>query len=192
VIGHIGGVPAEEIFPVLVGGAGAGLLLQLSSIVLRLRRPRRHYVVPMDLDEAKAEIERRWFVWTAAGLRVHPLTWTKREAARPRPLVERSEITTPHSLGLRVSRPNAQAEVVLYADGRTETAVRRPDGDATLHETAQLDSVEAFGALVDRVVELITWGGIGAAHRRSSPAPAPHPERGDHWILGFDGLSISR
>jgi hypothetical protein len=43
-IAHIAGVPVEEALPALVGGVGAGLFLELTSIparVRRLRRPRR-------------------------------------------------------------------------------------------------------------------------------------------------------
>jgi hypothetical protein len=37
---HVGGVPLEELLPVL-SGAGGGLLLARSGIALRLRRLRR-------------------------------------------------------------------------------------------------------------------------------------------------------
>jgi hypothetical protein len=141
----------------------------------------------VDLDEAASQIQRRWFVWTAAGLRVDPVTWTDRDAAGPAPVVERAEVTTPRSLGVGVFRPNARADVVLYADGWADTAVRRPDTDATVHATAQVDSVEAFGVLLDRVVELITWSGVGRDHSGSKVAPGP--QRSPHWVLGFDGLS---
>jgi hypothetical protein len=144
----------------------------------------------VDLDEADHQIRRRWFVWTAAGLKVDPVTWTDRDAARPAPLVARSQIGAPRSLGLRVFRPNARADVVLYADGWADTAVRRPEAEATVHATAQVDSVEAFGVLLDRVVELITWSGVGRDHRRSDSAVPPRPQRAPHWVLGFDGLRI--
>ena len=148
---------------------------------------RRHYVVvversldrtAVDLDQAATEIQRRWFVWTAAGLRVHPVTWTDRDAARPAPRSGRSQVSTPRSLGLRVSRPNAQADVVLYADGWVDTAVRRPDTEAVVHASAQVDSVDAFGSLLDRVVELITWSGERSDHRRSTPGTPARPQGG--------------
>lgn len=144
----------------------------------------------VDLDEAGNQIQRRWFVWTAAGLSVDPVTWTDSDAARPAPLVGRAEVASPRSLGLRVSRPNALADVVLYADGWADTAVRRPGAAVTVHASAQVDSVEAFGALLDRVVELITWSGVGRDHRRSGPGGPPRPQRSSHWILGFDGLRL--
>ena len=144
----------------------------------------------MDLDQAATEIQRRWFVWTAAGLRVHPLAWTDHDAARPAPTGGPSQVGTPRSLGLRVSRPNAQADVVLYADGWIDTTVRRPDTEAVVHASAQVDSVRAFGSLLDRVVELITWSGERSDHRRPAPDTPAGPQRAAHWVLGFDGLGI--
>ena len=144
----------------------------------------------LDLDQAVTEIQRRWFVWTAAGLRVHPVTWTDRDAARPAPLSGRSEISTPRSLGLRVSQPNAGADVVLYADGWIDTAVRRPGSESVVHASTQVDSVDAFGSLLDRVVELITWSGERSDHRRSGPGTPTRPQRAAHWVVGFDGLGI--
>lgn len=144
----------------------------------------------LDLDQAATEIQRRWFVWTAAGLRVHAVTWTDRDAARPAPLSGRSQISTPRSLGLRVSQPFAQADVVLYADGWIDTAVRRPDSEAMVHASARVDSVDTFGSLLDRVVELITWSGVRPDHRRSAPGTPAHPQRAAHWVVGFDGLAV--
>jgi hypothetical protein len=144
----------------------------------------------LDLDQAASEIQRRWFVWTAAGLRVHPVTWTGRDRGGPPSLRGRSQVSTPRSLGLRVSRPNAQADVVLYADGWIDTAVRRPDTEAVVHASAQVDSVDAFGSLLDRVVELITWSGVRTDHRRSAPGTPARSQRAAHWVLGFDGLGV--
>ena len=132
----------------------------------------------LDLDEAAAEIQRRWFVWTAAGIRVHPITWTGDEAEPAR------------CLSWRASRPNAQADVVLCTDGWAETSVRRPEADATVHATAQIDSAEAFGLLLDRIVELITWSGPGPGQRHSAPARPSGAARAAEWVLGFDGLPL--
>ena len=120
--------------------------------------------ITLDLDEAEAEIRQRWFVWTAAGLTVDPVTRT-----------------APPSLGLHVSRPTAHVDIVLHDDGWTEVAVLRPGGDAVVHATAALESAEAFGQLLDRVVELITWSGVPKDERTVSPEPAAH------WVLGYDG-----
>jgi hypothetical protein len=143
-----------------------------------------------DLDRADAEIQRRWFVWTAAGLTVHPVTWTDDNVGRPAPLVGRSEVGTARSLGLRVSRPDAHADIVLYKDGWADIAVRRPEADAVANATAQVDSVDAFGALLDRVVELITGSGVPRDDRRSAPDVPARPQRAAHWVVGFDGLRL--
>ena len=146
--------------------------------------------IALDLDQAATEIERRWYVWTAAGLRVHPVTWTDRDAALPAPLSGRSQVSTPRSLAVRVSRPNAEADVVLYADGWIDTAVRRPDTEAVVQASAEVDSVDAFGSLLDRVVELITWSGVRPDHRRSATGIAAPPQRATHWVVGFDGIAL--
>ena len=146
----------------------------------------RHDPIALDLDAAEAEIRQRWFVWTAAGLTVEPVTWTDpKDAARPAPLVGRSEVGTPRSLGLHVSRPTAHVDIVLHTDGRTEVAVLRPEADAVVHETAQFGSVAAFGQLLDRVVELITWS--GEPNDDGGAAPSVPPERAARWVLGHDG-----
>ena len=117
-------------------------------------------------------------MWTAAGIRVHPVALTGAEAGEAR------------SLRLRVSRPNAQADVVLEADGWVETDIRRPDATATTHATAQVDTVDAFGLLLDRVVELISWSGPGRESRHARPADPAGPERAAHWAAGYDGLPL--
>jgi hypothetical protein len=77
---------------------------------------------------------------------------------------------------------------VVYADGWTDVAVRRPGADALAHETAELESVDAFGALLDRIMELIAWSGVRREPRRSAPDLPPHPQRAARWVLGIDGL----
>lgn len=134
--------------------------------------------IAVDLDQAAAEVEGRWFVWTAAGIRVHPIIRAGAEAGEAR------------SLCLRASRHNAQADVLLYDDGWVETAVRRPDATATIQATAQVDTVDAFGALLDRVVELITWSGPGSGEQHGAPARPAGSQRAAHWVLGFDGLPL--
>jgi hypothetical protein len=129
--------------------------------------------ISLDLDRAEAEIQQRWVVWTAAGLTVQPVTRTGPDTA---------------TLRLRVARPNASADIVLVVDGSCETAVRRPDAAATIHETVQVDSVEAFGELVDRVVELITWSGVPEA---IGEEPTPPPAQASaSWVLSHDGVPL--
>jgi hypothetical protein len=142
--------------------------------------------VSLDLDQAEAEIRQRWFVWTAAGLTVHPVTWIDQDDAWPAQRVGRSDVTAPRSMGLHVSRPSAHVDIVLQRDGWAEVAVLRPGADAVIQATAQIESVAAFGALVDRAIELITWSGVSASHGTAART-APPPERAAHWVLGYDG-----
>jgi hypothetical protein len=132
----------------------------------------------IDLDQAAAVIDRQWFVWTAAGIRVHPIALAGAETGQPR------------SFRLRVSRHNAQADVVLYADGWVETDVRRPDATATTHATAEVDTVDAFGHFLDRIVELISWSGPGLESKHSPPADTAGPERAAQWVAGYDGVLL--
>ena len=130
--------------------------------------------VILDLDEADAEIRQRWFVWTAAGLTVGPVTWTDGNA-----------------LGLHVSRPAAHVDVVVHPDGWAEVTVLRPEAEAVVQATAQLESVAAFADLLDRAVELITWSGVPRS-AGSAGSSARLPERADHWVLGYDGERWSK
>ena len=139
--------------------------------------------------QARAESERSIKAMQDKGLTVHPVTWTDHDRGRSAPLVAQSEVMKPRSLGLRVTRPNAHADIVLYTDGWTEVAVRRPEADAVVYETAQVDSVDAFGALLDRVIDLITWSGV-PRDRRTAPDLPPLPQRAAQWVLGFDGLRM--
>ena len=132
--------------------------------------------VILDLDEADAEIRQRWFVWTAAGLTVGPVTWADGNEA-------------PASMGLHVSRPSAHVDIVVQRDGWAKVAVLRPGADAVVRATAQLESVAAFAALVDRAVELITWSG---APKDGSPAAHSVSERAGHWVVGYDGEGWSK
>jgi hypothetical protein len=130
----------------------------------------------VDFDEAETEIRRRWFVWTAAGLAVDPVCRSDQPDAR--------------SLGLHVSRPAAHVDIVLQADGWCEVAVLRPEADAVVHATAEVESVAAFGELLDRAVELITWSGVPRDRDPAGRAVSP-PERAARWVLGYDGEAWS-
>ena len=137
--------------------------------------------VTLDLDAAEAEINQRWFVWTAAGLTVHPVTWTDHNDAGAAPRVGRSEVTSLGSVGLQVSRPDAHVNIVVQRDGWAEMAVLRPGADTVVRATAQLESIAAFAALVDRAVELITWSGV------AKDRECQHSERAGQWVAGYDG-----
>lgn len=144
----------------------------------------------LDLDEAEAEIRQRWFVWTAAGLTVHPVTWNDPDDGPSAEQVGRSGVTTPRSLALHVSRPSAHVDVVLHGDGWTEVVVLRPEAEAVVRATAQVESVAAFRELLDRAVELITWSGVPGSGRPTA-GKAPRPERAAQWVLGYDGQGWS-
>ena len=127
--------------------------------------------VTIDLHEAEAEIRQRWFVWTAAGLTVGAVTRADRNEASA-------------SMGLHVSRPSAHVDIVVQRDGWAEVAVLRPGADAVVRATAQLESVAAFAALVDRAVELITWSGVP---KGDGPDAHSVPQRAGQWVVGYDG-----
>lgn len=80
---------------------------------------------------------------------------------------------------LRSAPTVAHTDIVLLADGRADIAVLRPDTDAVVHETARVHSVDAFGVLVDRVVELITWSGV----RPDQVDGTPQGQRSAVWVL---------
>ena len=140
--------------------------------------------VTLDLDQAEEAIRQRWFVWTAAGLTVHPVTRADQDDGCAGP-VERSDVTAPGSISLHVSRPTAHVDVVVQRDGWAEVAVLRPGADDVMRASAQLGSVAAFGELVDRAVELITWSG------EPKEPPRQHPKRAARWVLGYDGEAWS-
>ncbi|HKY74715.1 MAG TPA: hypothetical protein VJS45_01140, partial [Acidimicrobiia bacterium] len=84
------------------------------------------------------------------------------------------------------SRPTAHVDVVVHPDGWAEVTVLRPEADAVVQATAQLESVAAFADLLDRAVELITWSGVPRS-AGSAGSSARLPERADRWVLGYDG-----
>lgn len=134
----------------------------------------RRSPIDLDLAEANAVIQQRWFVWTAAGLDVQPISWTGEQGTRP----DRAR-----ALHLRVTRPNASVDVAVRTDGWTDMTVLRPGADAVVRTRVQVGSVGAFGELLDRVIELITWSGLP----KESPAPTAHPQRTEDWVVGYDG-----
>jgi hypothetical protein len=117
---------------------------------------------------------------------VGPVTWAGRDNASPARRSRRSDVTTPASIALHVSRPSAHVDIVVQRDGWADVAVRRPGADAVVRATAQLESVAAFGALVDRAVELITWSGVPKDDGPGARS-AERPERAGQWVAGYDG-----
>jgi hypothetical protein len=108
----------------------------------------------LDLDRAAAAIAEWREVWVGQGLILHPLMWMDNEAAWPRPvLTDRSQIRRPMLLRVRLEGPGAsEAEVVLYAGGWADVLLAPPSSAGIEPEYHELDEVEEFGVLLDRVV----------------------------------------
>ena len=109
----------------------------------------------LDLDRAADLIADRVPAWSLWGLTVHPPTWMDNEAEWPRPLVlDRGEVRRPMSVGLLVEgrAELAVAQFVLYAGGWADVDHLPLGGDDVVCEYVELDDVEAFGPLLDRVV----------------------------------------
>ncbi|SEF37519.1 hypothetical protein SAMN05421837_11479 [Amycolatopsis pretoriensis] len=59
------------------------------------------------------------------------------------------------SLGVRVYSEAAETEFVLYAGGWTDVSVIHPGIDEPASEYVELEDVEEFGSVLDRVVGLL-------------------------------------
>ena len=106
----------------------------------------------LDLDRAAAMVVARRASWLALGLAVDGLTWMDNNVQWPAPLVkDRSQVRRPRSLGLRVYGQAGEAEFVLYAGGWVDVdAVHGMEEPVS--EYVELDEVEAFGSVLDRVI----------------------------------------
>lgn len=80
-------------------------------------------------------------------------SWTARW-----PLVmERSDVQRPMSLGLRLeTAEGAEAEVVLYAGGWADVLVAAPPCYEIEPEYVELEAVDEFDELLDRIVARVT------------------------------------
>ena len=84
-------------------------------------------------------------------------TWMDDDAERPTPLLtNRSQAQRPMSLGLRICGDAGEAEFVLYAGGWADTSYVPPGSDEVINEHVELDNVEEFGAVLDRVIGCLT------------------------------------
>jgi hypothetical protein len=109
----------------------------------------------LDLDRAASMIAERRAGWLGLGLTPHASTWVDNDAGWPAPLLtDRSQARRPMSVGVRVSRedPYAEAVFVLYAGGWADVDYVAAGYDAVVTEHVELDDVEQFGAILDRVV----------------------------------------
>jgi hypothetical protein len=108
----------------------------------------------LDLDRAAELVASRRPEWVELGLTVHPITWMDNDAQWNRPvLTERSGISRPMSLGLRIEGgAPAEAEIILYAGGWADVNLVAASSAEVESEYIELETPEEFGPLLDRVV----------------------------------------
>jgi hypothetical protein len=108
----------------------------------------------LDLDRAAEAVALRRETWADKGLALRPMTWMDNEAAWPRPVLEdRSEVRRPMSLRVQLEGPEGSiAEVILYAGGWADVLLVAPSSADIEAEYHELDEVEEFGPLLDRMV----------------------------------------
>jgi hypothetical protein len=111
----------------------------------------------LDLDRAAVIVAARRAGWRELGLVADELTWMDNDASWPAPLLrDRGQARRPMSVGVRVHGDAGEAEFVLYAGGWADVAVIHPGIDEPTAEYVELDDVEEFGPVLDRVVWLLT------------------------------------
>ncbi|WP_153029692.1 hypothetical protein [Amycolatopsis sp. YIM 10] len=121
----------------------------------------------LDLDRAAEMVAARCAGWRERGLMVAELTWMDNDVSWPAPLLrDRGLVSRPKSLGARVHGEAGEAEFVLYAGGWADVMVIHPHIDEPASEYVELDDVEEFGSVLDRVVGFLA--STGRARGRSS------------------------
>lgn len=102
----------------------------------------------INLDHAADEISRRRGVWQAEGLDVGPVTWRDEAAKWPRQLeMDRANVADPDSVGVKISGPGAELEVVLFRGGWTHVDTLTREGVDT--ETHEILLAAAFGPILE-------------------------------------------
>ncbi|WP_410676903.1 hypothetical protein [Amycolatopsis sp. cmx-4-68] len=110
----------------------------------------------LDLDRAAEMVVARCVGWRECGLMATELTWVDNDVSWPAPLLrDRGQASRPMSLGVRVYGHAGEAEFVLYAGGWADVIVIHPGIDEPASEYVELDDVEEFGSVLDRVVGLL-------------------------------------
>lgn len=110
----------------------------------------------LDLDRAAVMVAARCAGWSELGLVADELTWMDNDVSWPAPILrDRGQARRPMSLGVRVHGDAGEAEFVLYAGGWADVAVIHPSIDEPTAEYVELDDVEEFGPVLDRVVGLL-------------------------------------
>jgi hypothetical protein len=117
---------------------------------------RRIDLSSLDLDRAVVIVAARRAGWHELGLVADELTWMDNDVSLPAPLLrDRSQARRPMSLGVRVHGDAGEAEFVLYAGGWVDVVVIHPGIEEPTAEYVELDDVEEFGPVLDRVVGLL-------------------------------------
>ncbi len=125
--------------------------------------------VYVELDQALKELQRRLQQWTDDGIVVGQTTWREKIPAKSewpvKLFVDRSAVSDPWSFGFncwmfdRGWQPLAHARVVLYDGGWADFDWFVP-GETYTCECPPIAAVSQFGALLDRIHEILrTCGG---------------------------------
>lgn len=98
----------------------------------------------INLDHAAHEASRRRGAWHVEGLNVGPVTWRDEAAKWLHQLeVNRANVADPDSVGVTISGPGADMEVVLFRGGWAHIDTLTREGVDT--ETHKILSAAAFG-----------------------------------------------
>jgi hypothetical protein len=147
---------------------------------------RRIDLSSLDLDRAAAMVAARRAGWRERGLMVAELTWMDNDVSWPAQLLrDRGQARRPMSLGVRVCAEAGEAEFVLYAGGWADVSVIHPGIDGPASEYVELDDVEEFGSVLDRVVGLLAC--TGRARGRAS-----NVRHGDQLVMSLRWVRLAR
>lgn len=112
----------------------------------------------IDLDAAKAEIDRRVQVWVESGLTVDAVTWRDQGRGWPPPITtERQEVLDADSVGVRLHKGSQEGAAVLFAGGWVDLEYWDGVSDHVVQDVPGWDawlSVEEFGGVLDRLAAL--------------------------------------
>jgi hypothetical protein len=114
--------------------------------------------MPLDLDLAAAEIEKRRSRWSSAGFTVGPLTW-RDPGAWPYPYVSRDLLSQPDSVGVRCTRADVEFGVVLWPGGWADVEVANLQTGEMEVTTPDVSSIGDVSQLLDALFE--RWSGLG-------------------------------
>ncbi len=108
----------------------------------------------IDLDVAAQEIEARRHVWRDAGIAVGETTWRDEADGWPWKLkTSRSNVRTPDSVGVALSKGDQEGSVVLFRGGWADLLYWNGKEGEVVDEAPGWDdwlTIDAFGSLLDR------------------------------------------